>query len=269
MATITVYPHLSPRLIEVDSPTTSISIQEIVDLVRAWEDTVLGLHFPFLIDASGKDVLGGGVYVGITATLQNAVIAFEVQGGVDSSGTVTTPDTTGTVLTDSVGTFISDGILAGDTVVNVTDGSITSVLSVDSEQQLTTFGLESGTDNQFDNSDSYKIWNKVQCEVLGGNLVAVDESGTTMSPFLPTAQTHVTRSSSSSATLTDLNLANIVWDELTAGHTTAGTTGKALIDAGAGGNPWSTTVEGNTDAGTFGELVGRKLLTVAKFLGLK
>lgn len=31
-----------------------------------------------------------------------------------------------------------------------------------------------------------------------------------------------------------------VWDEPTSGHTTAGTTGKALIDSGAAGNPWST-----------------------------
>jgi hypothetical protein len=33
---------------------------------------------------------------------------------------------------------------------------------------------------------------------------------------------------------------NGVWDEPTSGHTTAGTTGKALIDSGAAGNPWST-----------------------------
>ena len=72
-----------------------------------------------------------------------------------------------------------------------------------------------------------------------------------------------------SAGLTDLNLENVVWNALTAGHTTAGTTGKALTDAGAAGNPWSASVTGNTDAGTFGELVGKKLLTIAKFLGLK
>lgn len=60
-----------------------------------------------------------------------------------------------------------------------------------------------------------------------------------------------------------------IWDEPIAGHLTAGTTGKALSDAGAAGNPWSTTVAGNTTAGTFGELVGKKLLTIAKFLGLK
>jgi hypothetical protein len=35
-------------------------------------------------------------------------------------------------------------------------------------------------------------------------------------------------------------IADGVWDEATSGHATAGTTGKALIDSGAAGNPWST-----------------------------
>jgi hypothetical protein len=35
-------------------------------------------------------------------------------------------------------------------------------------------------------------------------------------------------------------VADGVWDEATSGHTTAGTTGKALIDSGAAGNPWSS-----------------------------
>lgn len=74
-------------------------------------------------------------------------------------------------------------------------------------------------------------------------------------------------------TQTDLlnrdTISDSVWGELTVEHTTAGTTGKALSDAGAAGNPWGSPVEGNTAAGTFGELVGNKLLTVAKFLGLK
>lgn len=65
------------------------------------------------------------------------------------------------------------------------------------------------------------------------------------------------------------DMASLIWNEPTVDHATAGTTGKALIDAGAAGNPWSATVAGNTDAGTFGELVGKKMLTVAKFLGLK
>ena len=63
-------------------------------------------------------------------------------------------------------------------------------------------------------------------------------------------------------------LADAVWDEATAGHSTAGTTGKALTDAGAAGNPWSANLADNTTEGTFGWFV-QKLLTVAKFLGLK
>ena len=72
-----------------------------------------------------------------------------------------------------------------------------------------------------------------------------------------------------SAGLTELNLENVIWNALTTAHTTTGTTGEALSNAGAAGNPWATLVSGNTTAGTFGELVGKKLLTIAKFLGLK
>jgi len=60
-----------------------------------------------------------------------------------------------------------------------------------------------------------------------------------------------------------------IWDEPIAGHLTTGTTGKTLSEAGSAGNPWSSLITDNTNAGTFGELVGKKLLTVAKFLGLK
>jgi hypothetical protein len=57
----------------------------------------------------------------------------------------------------------------------------------------------------------------------------------------------------------DLTLAAItdaVWDEPTAGHTTAGTTGKALTDAGSAGDPWGTTLPGAYGAGTAGKIIG-------------
>jgi hypothetical protein len=50
-----------------------------------------------------------------------------------------------------------------------------------------------------------------------------------------------------------------IWDEPTAGHATAGTTGKALTDAGAGGDPWSTALPGAYGAGTAGKIVGDNL----------
>lgn len=50
-----------------------------------------------------------------------------------------------------------------------------------------------------------------------------------------------------------------VWDEATSGHTTAGTTGKALTDAGSSGDPWSTALPGSYGAGTAGKIVGDNL----------
>jgi len=197
---IRVYPELSPRIIEILSPTTTASLQEVVDAVRTWEDSWAGITHPKLIDASGKEDLGGSVSVGITAQLQNAQIAFQQRGGSDSSGTVTTGSTNGTTLEDTGADFVSDGIVPGDSIYNITDGSMTTILAV-TTTTLTTFALEGGSDNQWDISDNYRVWNKVQCEVNGGNLVAVDENGNTISSFLPTAETHVTRTSSSSATL--------------------------------------------------------------------
>lgn len=63
-------------------------------------------------------------------------------------------------------------------------------------------------------------------------------------------------------------LAKAVWDENIADHLNAGSTGKALSDAGSAGNPWSAPLAGNNTSGTFGWFV-QKLLTVGKFIGLK
>lgn len=51
-------------------------------------------------------------------------------------------------------------------------------------------------------------------------------------------------------------IAAAVWDEATAGHQTTGTTGKALISAGAAGDPWSAALPGAYGAGTAGKIVG-------------
>ena len=63
-------------------------------------------------------------------------------------------------------------------------------------------------------------------------------------------------------------LAAAVWDTVLADYQNVGSTGKALNDAGSAGNPWSADLASNNTVGTFGYLV-QKLITVAKFLGLK
>ena len=54
-----------------------------------------------------------------------------------------------------------------------------------------------------------------------------------------------------------LALADAFCDEALSGHTTAGTVGKALSDAGSAADPWSTSVPGDYAAGTAGALFAR------------
>lgn len=153
--------------------------------------------------------------------LQNAQLSFAPRTTITSSGAVTTIDTTGTKLIDSGATFQSDGVIAGATLVNFTDQSISSVISIDSEIQLTCHQLAAGLDNQFDSSDVYKIWNSIQCNVAGGNLVAVDDMGASISAIHPTFGTHVLKTSSSSATQVEGGGATVdeIWDEVLTTHT--------------------------------------------------
>lgn len=55
------------------------------------------------------------------------------------------------------------------------------------------------------------------------------------------------------------DIADRVWDEATAGHSTAGTTGKALTDAGNAGDPWGTPLPGAYNPGEAGYILGTNL----------
>lgn len=194
---------LSPRIITVDSPSTEITLQDLVDTIRGSEEEEINLEDTSLLDGqntAGKQDLGGSVEVGITATLFDTVISFEARKVWASAGTVTTGDATGRNLIDSGATFISDGVAPGSWIVNFTDLSLCSVLKVISETELRTDILGAGSDNQFDSADVYRVMNVIQCEVNGGNAVAIDKTGVTISSILPTAGTQVIRTSASSAT---------------------------------------------------------------------
>jgi hypothetical protein len=119
------------------------------------------------------------------------------------SGTATSASSNGTVLIDSGATFVTDGVLPGATVLNYTDNSVSSIISVDSETQLSLYALDDGTDNDWDISDAYKIWNITQFDIAGGNLVAVDENGFSTTAILSTFGNEILKTSSSSATFTE------------------------------------------------------------------
>lgn len=207
MATIVIYPYLSPRIIEVLAPDTSISIQELVDLVRDWEDEDDNMSFDSIISAAGKEDLGSGVTVGITATLNNAQIMFTGRTTPLDDGAGRTCDATdadGLQLYVDDADFITDGVAAGDTVYNATTGSMAVITEVVDQYTLNHLTLSGGATTTWTNGDSYVVYENVQCSIDGGNLVALDSTNTSISSTLPSPNVQIVRTSSSSATLQEL-----------------------------------------------------------------
>ena len=70
---------LSPRLITVAAPSTEVTIQDLHDTLRELECRPGNMIYPYLISTAGGEAVGGDVYVGLTATLQNAQLNFEAR----------------------------------------------------------------------------------------------------------------------------------------------------------------------------------------------
>ena len=196
----------SPRVVEVAAPSTELTVQDLVDTLRISEEGFSeGLAFDKLIDAAGKEDLGGGVLVGITANLQDAQVSFEARRTPAETGTVTTGSGAGTnglqTFEDAAADFVTAGIARGSLVINFTDNSIADVYEVVNATTLTTRTLVNGSGNTYDVADDYQVFNIIQCNISGGNLVAEDDLGAQLSPVVPTAFTQIVRTASSSATL--------------------------------------------------------------------
>ena len=69
---------LSPRLFWIPEAIDNPTIQDIIDTARkVHEHNLMNLDkVSHLVDAAGKEALGGGTIVGITATGRNMQIAF-------------------------------------------------------------------------------------------------------------------------------------------------------------------------------------------------
>lgn len=223
--TVYVLPSESPRIVRVPiSDGTEITAQELIDQLRTFEERPDSQSFPLMIKAEGKGDLGSGVLIGITATLQDAQVEFEERITPTSSGTVTSGGGA-TTLNDTAATFIADGVVRGSWVVNFTDQSVSTVKTVDSGIKLTTTTLVEGTGNTYDTSDVYKVWNIIQVEVSGGNLIAVDDVGADLSSVYTSFGTQVVRTASVSATLQEQadieysSFQNGVWIDVSTSNT--------------------------------------------------
>jgi len=193
----------SPRIIEVDAPSTEFSIQDLVDTCRDNEDELINIDNPHLVNAAGKEDLGGGVTVGITASLQDAQVSFEARTTHIADGLADADDIYGTTLTGAAGVdFTASGVNRGDSVINWDDHSFATVVSAPSgENYVTHTDLENGVNNDWGIGDDYSIFATVQCEIAGGNLTGVDTQGGSADAIFPTVFTQIVRTSSSSATL--------------------------------------------------------------------
>lgn len=90
------------------------------------------------------------------------VVSIAVQSiaaRIEGSHTGTT--NSATTLTDSAATFQTnqtDGLIdVGSLVYNITDGSVATILTFESETEITTTALTGGVDNDFDTNDVYAI----------------------------------------------------------------------------------------------------------------
>lgn len=120
-------------------------------------DTKFGRNADIDTGSAPEDIWhGGGLYTGHSATanenLDTRSSSSNDTGALISSGTITS--ITGTVVIDSSATFITDGVVAGDTFMSDTSGSHGYVQSIDSETQITIYAWQDGT---VSNGDSYRI----------------------------------------------------------------------------------------------------------------
>lgn len=76
---------------------------------------------------------------------------------VEPSGTATTADANGETLEDTTATFVTNGVQAGDFVLNITDNSFAIVLSVTSETVLEHTALQGGTNDDWTLSDAFVV----------------------------------------------------------------------------------------------------------------
>ena len=70
------------KVITVLAPDTEITIQNLLDSIREYEDELTSMDIPKIVSCAGKEPLGGGVVVGLTLTLlDDWQLAFEARSG--------------------------------------------------------------------------------------------------------------------------------------------------------------------------------------------
>lgn len=92
------------KIITVLAPDTEITIQNLLNSIREYEDELTSLDIPKIVSCAGKEPLGGGVVVGLTLTLlDDWQLAFEARLGstytqcIVSGGNIVATNTNGSI----------------------------------------------------------------------------------------------------------------------------------------------------------------------------
>ena len=157
---------VSPRVITIGNdcccaaPSLSVLIQDLHDTIRTIEAQPNSLVFPRIVDSAGKETLGNCLFVGITSTLQDAVLEFEdrcgpitvqatVRGGnlvaVDACCCELFP----IKVSDFVGVTIAQAVSAVQIGVVCLQTDITSIQSTVDTLELVSSGRWRILNNQF------------------------------------------------------------------------------------------------------------------------
>jgi hypothetical protein len=222
------------KLIIVEAPDVEVTVQEIVDAVRDWQDELINMEVEEIIQASGKESLGGGVQVGITLELINDWrLSFEDRGG--PSWDICTVAGGNLVATNA---YNDEPIFPSAYVNTVIAQSTSASLISASGASLTVADIPEIVDGVWDEGlDDHQNVGST------GEALGVAASG---------------------GTLTYAGIADAVWDEAAADHLTPGSmgesqdlaaSGSSLTYDGIADSVWDEPLSGHTTIGTAGEEV--------------
>lgn len=79
VAGITVDYTVNPRIVQVASPITELTCQDLYDTLKSLQAQPSAMDETNIVRASGLEELGGGVRVGLTVTLLDALVQFEAR----------------------------------------------------------------------------------------------------------------------------------------------------------------------------------------------
>lgn len=149
------------KIITVESPTTSITVQELYNAIREYEDEPYSMNIPKIVNGSGKEVLSAIKSVGMTITLLDWKLKFADRAG---------PTWTHCDISGGNVVHYNSGLQQYETCLADTQGQYTTVsLELDTSAALLQGGAALTQDDLDNLADA--VWD----EALSGHVV----SGTT------------------------------------------------------------------------------------------